>query len=147
MSETHSDPGKYPLILMAEDDEDDRFFMKDVVNVLQWKGGLQFVGDGEELLDYLRNQGKFSNPALSPRPSLILLDLNMPKMDGRQALLEIRTDPLLKDIPIIIWTTSDMEEDRSLCLQAGAQDFRTKPDNFRELEKAVGEMLATWIHP
>src|SRR5437763_1448340 len=93
-------------ILMAEDDPDDRFFVAQAFQELGRYGDLRFVEDGQELMDYLRRLGKYADPMLSPRPMLILLDLNMPRKDGFQALLEIKTDPDLNLIPVAIWTTS-----------------------------------------
>lgn len=130
---------------MAEDDEDDRFFMDDAFRTIRCNGELRFVCDGEELMDYLQRRGNFSDTALSPRPSMILLDLNMPRKDGRQVLAEIKADPELRNIPIVIWTTSDLEEDRVLCLNAGAADYITKPDNYRELEKIVEQLCMKWL--
>lgn len=94
---------------------------------------------------YLRRRGKFADPELSPRPAMILLDLNMPRKDGRKALLEIKSDPALMDIPIVIWTTSDLKEDKVMCIDAGADAFMTKPDNYRDLETAVAQLCIKWL--
>ena len=95
------------------------------------------VKDGVELMDYLNRRGRFADPELSPLPSLLLLDLNMPKKDGRQALREIKADPSLEKLRIVIWTTSDLEEDRALCLGAGADDYVTKPNSYEALIEEV----------
>ena len=94
---------------------------------------------------YLRRRGKYTDPKLSPRPSIILLDLNMPRKDGRKVLLEIKTDPGLMEIPIIIWTTSDHKEDRIMCIKAGANAYMTKPDNYADLQKAVELLCMRWL--
>src|SRR5271163_1298530 len=98
--------GKPITVLMADDDEDDRMMTKDAFEESRLANDLRFVCDGEELLDYLKRRGKYSDPASSPRPGLILLDLNMPKKDGREALREIKADPELKAIRVVVLTTS-----------------------------------------
>jgi CheY-like chemotaxis protein len=128
-------------ILMAEDDPDDRFLMKQAFLEIGTDADLRFVEDGEELMDYLLRSGKYTDAALSPRPGLIFLDLNMPKKDGRQALLEIKTDPNLERIPIAIWTTSNEVEDKIRCEIAGADVFVTKPTGYTELVDTVKKMV------
>lgn len=145
MNDGFQKAGALPTVLMAEDDSDDRFFMDDAFRAVQCQGELRFVGDGEELMDYLGRRGKFADPNLSPRPSLILLDLNMPRRDGRQVLPEIKADPGLTDIPIVIWTTSALAEDKIMCLEAGAAAFLTKPDNYDDLAKIVERICAKWL--
>jgi CheY-like chemotaxis protein len=131
-------------ILMAEDDPDDRFLMEQAFMDLGSGGDLRFVEDGEELMHYLRRIGKYSDPAFSPRPALILLDLNMPKKDGRQALLEIKKDPDLQRIHVAIWTTSEEEEDRIQCQKAGADAYVTKPAAYAELVRSIGRLVARY---
>ena len=124
-------------ILMAEDDVDDSFLLAEALKNLGCGGKLLLVKDGVELMDYLNRQGKYADPELSPLPSLLLLDLNMPKKDGRQALREIKADPSLEKIRVVIWTTSDLQEDRVLCHEAGADDYVTKPNSFEALMEEV----------
>jgi CheY-like chemotaxis protein len=109
---------------MADDDQEDCLLARIAFEESAIEGEIRFVEDGEELLDYLRNGG--------PRPDLILLDLNMPRMDGRKALLEIKSDQKLKDIPVVILTTSRQEKDVKFCLGAGACEFKTKPVEISE---------------
>lgn len=97
---------------MAGDDPDDRFLMEQALLDIGNDADLRFAEDGEELMNYLLRSGKYTDVKLSPRPVLIFLDLNMPRKDGRQVLWEIKTDPDLKKIPVVIWTTSEEEEDR-----------------------------------
>ena len=131
----------YFTVLMAEDDPDDRFLMEKAFQELDRGSDLRFVVDGEELMHYLRRSGKYSDPLLSPRPALILLDLNMPRKDGREALVEIKTDPDLKRIPVAIWTTSEETEDKIQCEEAGADDFATKPIRYTELVNTVRKLI------
>ena len=132
-------------ILMADDDEDDRLLALDALKEGRVLNNLYCVEDGIELLEYLRREGKFADPAVSPRPSLILLDLNMPRMDGREALEQIKADPKLRSIPVVILTTSKEEEDMIRGYDLGAASFITKPVNFEglvELMRAIGHY---WI--
>src|SRR5438876_744564 len=99
------------VILMADDDADDREMTREAFEASHLANDLRFVVDGVELMDYLYERGKYSDPERSPRPGIILLDLNMPKKDGREALGEIKGDPKLADIPVVVLTTSKEEED------------------------------------
>jgi CheY-like chemotaxis protein len=128
-------------ILMADDDPDDRFLLEQTFKDLGRGGDLRFAKDGEELMHYLRRLGKYADPTLSPRPALILLDLNMPRMDGRQALMEIKSDPDLQQIPVAIWTTSEEKADRVRCRKAGADKYMTKPTGYIELTKSIRQLL------
>lgn len=127
-------------ILMADDDPDDRILTKDALEENRLANDLHFVEDGEELIDYLHQRGKF-NQENAPRPGLILLDLNMPRKDGREALAEIKADPNFKHIPIIVLTTSKAEEDIFKTYDLGVSSFITKPVSFEDLvyvTKAIG---------
>jgi CheY-like chemotaxis protein len=128
-------------ILMAEDDPDDRCLLEQAFLELGNGGNLRFVEDGEELIHYLRHSRIYADPTVSPRPALILLDLNMPKKDGRQALMEIKSDPDLQSIRIAIWTTSDEKEDRIQCLKAGADEYVTKPSGYAELVNNIKRLV------
>jgi two-component system response regulator len=135
-------------ILMAEDDEDDRLLTHDALIESRVLNKLYCVADGVELLQYLRREGKYSDKELHPTPSLILLDLNMPRMDGRQALQQIKADPKLKSIPVVILTTSKQEEDMIKGYDLGAASYITKPVNFEdlvELMKAIGKYWVEFV--
>lgn len=121
---------RIPLILIADDDEDDRMLTKEAFDENFKEKEIRFVNDGVELLDYLRRKNKYANPVSSPRPSIILLDLNMPKMDGREALREIKSDPKLRTIPVVILTTSKAEQDIIKTYELGVNCFITKPVSF-----------------
>jgi len=128
-------------ILMAEDDPDDRFLMEQALGDICTGRDLRFVEDGEELMAYLRRSGVYADPARSPRPALILLDLNMPKKDGLQALDEIKADPELQEIPVAIWTTSEEVEDKRHCERAGADVYLTKPVSYGEMIESVRRLV------
>ncbi|MDY7021130.1 MAG: response regulator [Cyanobacteriota bacterium] len=130
-------------ILVAEDDEDDRFLMQEALEENRLANDLHFVEDGEELMDYLLHQGKYSDPESSPRPSLILLDLNMPRKDGREALKEIKANPDLRQIPIVVLTTSKAEEDILRTYDLGVSSFIGKPVVFESMVKIM-KMLGTY---
>ncbi len=103
--------GEALTILMADDDPDDRLLARRALEKHGLAGALRTVGDGEELMDYLHRRGAYADPALSPRPSLVLLDLNMPRKDGREALAEMKGDPALRQIPVVVLTTSRSDEE------------------------------------
>lgn len=129
-------------ILMADDDDDDRMLTQDALRESRVVNRLFCVQDGVELLQYLRRQDKFSDKNQYPWPGIILLDLNMPRMDGREALQQLKADPDLKGIPVVILTTSKQEEDMIKGYGLGAASYITKPVNFEdlvELMKAIGK--------
>jgi len=126
-------------ILLADDDADDRMLTRDALAESRLANNLKFVEDGEQLLDYLCRRGNYASPDDSPRPGLILLDLNMPRKDGREALREIKSNPNLRHIPIVVLTTSKAEEDIYRTYDLGVNSFITKPVTFEGL---VGVMRA-----
>jgi CheY-like chemotaxis protein len=140
-----SELGSPITILMADDDVDDRMLAKEALDESRVRNNLYFVEDGEELLDYLNRRGKFADAAQSPRPGLILLDLNMPRKDGREALREIKADPDLRRIPVVIMTTSKAEEDIYRSYDLGANSFITKPVTFERLVELMRTLGQYWI--
>jgi CheY-like chemotaxis protein len=106
---------------------------------------LRCVEDGEELMDYLRRQGRYADPEQSPRPGLVLLDLNMPRKDGREALREIKSDPELRRIPIVVMTTSKAEEDIFRSYDLGANSYISKPVTFEALVELMKVLGRYWI--
>lgn len=132
-------------ILIADDDAEDRMLIRDALNESRLKNGLQFVEDGEQLLDYLYNRGKFSDKEKYPRPGIILLDLNMPKKDGREALKEIKQEPRLRTIPIVVLTTSKAEEDILKTYNLGVSSFITKPVTFDGLVEVMRTLNKYWF--
>jgi len=132
-------------VLMAEDDADDRMLARDAWEESRPASELKFVEDGEQLLDYLRHRGRYTGRNAAPPPSIILLDLNMPKKDGREALREIKTDPLLKKIPVIILTTSRAEEDVTKSYDLGVNSFIVKPARFESLVEVMRCLAEYWF--
>jgi two-component system response regulator len=132
-------------ILMADDDADDRLMTKEAFEESRLANDLRFVEDGEELIDYLKRRGKYADPASSPRPGLILLDLNMPRKDGREALAELKADPELKRIRVIIMTTSKAEEDILRTYNLSAASYITKPVTFDGLVDVIRTLGKYWL--
>ncbi len=135
---------KAVVILMADDDADDRLLAKDALAECRVPGELHFVEDGEELLDYLHRRGKYAEASTSPRPGLILLDLNMPKKDGREALCEIKANAQLRRIPVVVLTTSQADTDIAQIYDLGANSFITKPVTFESLVKVMKVLGDYW---
>jgi CheY-like chemotaxis protein len=137
--------GRPITILMADDDPDDCMLTKEALEENRLANGLHFVGDGEELMDYLYRRDKYKEPAAAPRPGMILLDLNMPRKDGREALKEIKADPDLRRIPVVILTTSKAEEDILRTYDLGASSFITKPVTFESLVEVMKALAKYWF--
>jgi CheY-like chemotaxis protein len=138
-------PPRPVTILMADDDPDDREMTREAFEEARLANDLRFVCDGEELMDYLKRRGKYSDPASSPRPAILLLDLNMPKKDGREALQEIKADPQLRQIRVIVLTTSKAEEDVYRAYDVSATSFITKPVKFDALVEVVKALGKYWL--
>lgn len=140
------DRRKTPVtILMADDDEEDRLLTRDALEEARLVNDLRFVVDGEELIDYLSTRGKFAPPAEAPRPGLILLDLNMPRKDGREALEEIKSNPAWRHIPVVVLTTSKAEEDILRSYDLGVNSFVVKPVTFQGLVEAMRTLAKYWF--
>jgi CheY-like chemotaxis protein len=131
-------------ILMADDDPDDRLLTQRALATARVINELRFVEDGEELMDYLHQRGAYTNES-APRPGLILLDLNMPRKDGREALQEIKQHPVLHRIPVVVMTTSKEEEDVFRSYDLGANSFVTKPVTFERLVELMSVLGKYWI--
>jgi len=133
-------------ILICEDDADDRMLTRQALDAAHVTNRLRFVEDGEQLLDYLYQRGRYAGETgTAPRPGLILLDLNMPKMSGREALAEIRADPSLSDIPIVVLTMSRRDEDIVHSYALGVNAFITKPVTFTGLVDAMHGLGRYWL--
>jgi CheY-like chemotaxis protein len=140
-----TDRGAAVAILMADDDPDDRLLARDAFAEARMENRLLFVEDGEEVIEYLNRRGKYRDAERYPMPGLILLDLNMPRRDGREVLAEIKTDPAFKHIPVVVLTTSRAEEDVMRSYRCGGNSYIVKPVTFRELTEVVREIGRYWL--
>lgn len=136
---------KKVTILIADDDDDDRLMTREAFEEVRILNEIFFVKDGVELIDYLFRKGKFEAPDNSPRPGLILLDLNMPRMDGLEALNIIKKDHYLRSIPVTIFTTSKAEEDIVRSYNLGVNCFITKPVTYTGLVEVVRQLNSFWF--
>ena len=132
-------------ILMADDDADDRQLAKEAFEKAHLANDLRFVEDGVQLLDYLHRRGQYADPENSPPPSILLLDLNMPRKDGREALQELKADPRFRSIRVIILTTSKAEEDILRSYNLSATSYITKPVTFERLVDLMKVLGKYWI--
>jgi CheY-like chemotaxis protein len=132
-------------IVIAEDDPDDRFLAKEALEESRLHNIIHFVEDGEELLEYLRREGRYRDRPHTAHPGLILLDLNMPRKDGREALREIKSDELLRQIPIVVLTTSKSDEDIVRSYHLGVNSFITKPVTFEGLVEVMRTLQKYWF--
>ena len=137
--------GKPIVILVADDDPDDRLMIKEALEEARLVNGIDFVEDGVELMDYLQRRGSFADRPERSNPDLLLLDLNMPRKDGLEALQEIRADPNLRRIPVIVLTTSAAEEDVVQTYDLGASSFITKPVSFDDLVRTMKTTTDYWL--
>jgi CheY-like chemotaxis protein len=132
-------------IVIAEDDEEDRMLTREAMIESRVKNTVHFVEDGEYLMDYLHNKGDYSDKSKFPAPGLILLDLNMPRKDGREALKEIKSNEHLKRIPVVILTTSKAEEDIIRTYDLGVNSFITKPVTFEGMINVMKTLGTYWL--
>lgn len=132
-------------ILMADDDDDDRRLTQEALEEGRLINDVRFVENGEELMEYLRREGKYAAPAEAPRPGLILLDLNMPRKDGRTVLKEIKSDPVLRQIPVVVLTTSKADEDIYKSYDLGVNSYIVKPVTFEALVDILQTLEKYWF--
>ncbi|QEC48578.1 response regulator [Baekduia soli] len=131
---------------MADDDEDDRLLTADALKRSRLRNEIRFVVDGEDLMHYLHGEGIYAADGIeAPKPGIILLDLNMPKKDGREALAEIKADPVLRRIPVVVLTTSKAEEDIFRSYDLGVNSFITKPVTFEGLAEVMQTLAHYWF--
>ena len=138
-------PGKAITILMADDDPDDRELAREAFAECRLANDVHYVEDGEELMEYLNRHGKYTNLQDASLPALILLDLNMPRKDGREALKEIKSNPQLRRIPIVVLTTSKAEEDILRTYDLGVNSYVTKPVTFESLVETIKVLGKYWF--
>lgn len=132
-------------ILVADDDPDDRLFIKEAIDEVRLANELTLVNDGVELMDYLHRRGAYEYLSGHPLPGLILLDLNMPRKDGREALQEIKSHPDLRRIPVVVLTTSKADEDVLRTYDLGANSFISKPVTFEKLVEVMTAVTNYWL--
>ena len=132
-------------VLIADDDEEDRLLTEEAFSSARLAADVRSVVDGRDLMDYLRHEGRYTDPEAAPAPSLILLDLSMPRLDGREALAAIRADPDLRHIPVVVLTTSSAAADVRISYELGANSFITKPVTFAGLAEAVRDLARYWF--
>lgn len=137
--------GETITILVAEDDPDDREMIKEAMKECRLANDIHFVEDGEQLVNYVYRRGSYAALQTAPRPGLILLDLNMPRKDGREALREIKADPDLRRIPVVVLTTSKAEEDILRTYDLGVNSYITKPVSFASLVETVKVLGQYWF--
>ena len=134
-----------PTILVVDDDPADQFLVQEAMKSSNLNYNLRLVSDGDEALDYLFGRGRYSDRVRSPRPDLILLDLNMPRFSGRQVARAIKNNPYLKKIPVVILTTSGQEEDIEELYSIGVNSYLQKPTNFDEFTAALRDLSSFWL--
>lgn len=132
-------------LLIAEDDPNDRLLTREALEECQSFAEVEFVTDGIELLHFLRREGSYASKAGTPLPSLILLDLNMPRMDGREALKVLKSDPMLGRIPVIVMTNSNADEDIAQAYDLGVSSYILKPPGFDELVQVMDGICRYWF--
>lgn len=137
--------GQPITILVADDDEEDRILTQEALAGARLTNNLRFVVDGQDLMDYLRHEGRYADADEAPTPGIILLDLNMPKLDGREALAVIKADPELKSIPVVVLTTSSAETDIQTAYELGVNSFITKPVTFGGLVEVMQDFSRYWF--
>lgn len=138
-------PLKSVTILVADDDPDDRKLTQEAFSESKLANDLRFVEDGVEVFDYLNRIGKFADPTTSPWPSILLLDLNMPRMDGREVLVELKKNPRYAGIRVIVMTTSKSEADINKSYMLNAASYITKPVTFDSLVNVVTMLGKYWL--
>ena len=134
-----------PTILVIDDNPADQFLVLEAMKDASLEYDLRLVSDGDEALEYLYRRGRYRDSSLSPRPGLILLDLNMPRFSGRQVAKAIKSDPNLKDIPVVVLTASDQEEDVEELYSVGVNSYLQKPLNFDEFTAALRDLSNYWL--
>ena len=140
-----ADKGKPAVILLVEDDRGDQELTRRALQEGKIRNELHIVEDGEEALAYLFRRGKYKDPATSPRPDLLLLDLNLPRVDGRQVLERVRADSTLRRIAVVVLTTSRQEEDILRSYEMGCNSFITKPVDIVQFVRVMQVLEEYWF--
>lgn len=133
-----------PVILLVEDSPDDRAFAKTAFQLAEIDAELVVVEDGETAGRYLRHQGEFAGPGRASRPAVVLLDLRLPAVDGYEVLAELRRDPQLATLPVVVFTTSNSPEDIDRCYALGCNSYLVKPSQLGPLVAALRDLGRYW---
>jgi CheY-like chemotaxis protein len=136
--------GQLITILLAEDDADDRFLIQTAFMESRIQGQLRFVNDGNQLMDYLLQRGDYADESGFPRPHVVILDLNMPRKDGREALLKIKQDPALRNLPLVVLTTSSLKQDKDYCSELEVSDYIVKPNSYTGLLGVMNRVMRVY---
>ena len=134
-----------PTILVVDDDPADQFLVQEAMRTANLHYDLRLVSDGDEAIEYLYHRGRYVEGRKAPRPDLILLDLNMPRLNGRQVARAIKSDPNFRTIPIVVLTTSRLDQDVDELYQTGVNSYIQKPANFDEFTEALRDLSAYWL--
>ncbi len=137
--------GRPAVVLLVDDNKADQVFIQRVFDHTDINNDLFFVNDGVEAMEYLRREGKYSDLKNSPKPDMILLDIKMPRMNGKEVLNELKTDPVLKSTPVITLTTSDHENDIIESYEYGANAYITKPIGLDQFIKTIESLKRFWM--
>jgi len=133
------------VVLIVDDDPADQFLVQEAMQVANLNYNLRLVSDGDEAIEYLYHRGRYTDGVRAPRPDLILLDLNMPRLSGRQVAQAVKSDPNLKSIPVVVLTTSGHETDVQDLYGIGVNSYLQKPSNFDEFTAALRDLTSYWL--
>lgn len=134
-----------PVVLVVEDDLGDQILIEEALQASAVLKRIEIVADGEQALEYLYRLGRYADAARAPRPDLILLDLNMPRLGGKEVAAKLKGDPQFRSIPIVAFTTSCREEDVALCYSIGVNSYVQKPTDFDRLQSVLRHLERYWL--
>jgi len=139
------EPYSRAVILLVEDDPGDQILIREALDANPYAKMIRVVGDGMEALDYMHRRGRYAPPEPAPRPDLIVMDLNMPRLNGKETAARLKTDPATRSVPIIIFSTSDLEKDVAECYAVGVNSYIQKPSDFDRLQALLGQVERYWF--
>ncbi len=145
MSELQNTSKNNLSLLVIEDNEEDYFALTRIMRKLDFQYPIYHCLDGDEALDFLFQTGEYSNPEIAPRPTIILIDLNLPGTDGREVIKVIKNNQQLKKIPVIVFSTSSSPQDIHICYQQGVNSYMQKPVNIKDLSRYIETFLSYWF--
>ncbi|MGD1804943.1 response regulator [Dapis sp. BLCC M126] len=145
MNQIQNNSQKNLSLLVVEDNEEDYVALTRIMRKLDFSYPIYHCMDGDEALDFLFNQGEYSNPEIAPRPTIILIDLNLPGTDGREVIQIIKKNQQLKKIPVVVFSTSSNPQDIHICYQQGVNSYMQKPVNIKDLSRNIESFLSYWF--